>query len=120
VSAGDLARIGGEGEIVIVLSGDDQTLKLPPESFMVPFVRSLVGRGAVVGAGEATTTADAFVEALRGDGSLDGSTLVTVDDLEYPIGGAALVLGLERALSSGQGGHYGVKSGAEGSIPPIP
>lgn len=120
VSEGDLARVGGQGEIVIALSGASDALAVPPESFMVPLVNSLVSRGATVAAGEPADSTDGFVEVLRGDAGLDGSDLVTVDDLAWPIGGAALVLGLERAGAIGQGGDYGVKSGAEAPIPPIP
>jgi hypothetical protein len=51
------------------------------------------------------------------DGGVDG--LVTVDDLDESRGGAALVLGLERRLLTGQGGDYGVKGGAA-PLPPPP
>jgi hypothetical protein len=119
VSEGDLARIGGQGEIVIALSGANDSLALSPAAFMAPFVRSLIARGATVAAGEASSAVDPFVDALRGDGDLDGSALVTVDDLQWPIGAAALVLGLERLIATGQGGDYGVMSGAEAPIPPI-
>jgi len=116
----DLPTLGGRGEIVVVLSGSTEGLALPPESFVVPLVESLVSRGADVAAGEPASTADAFVDVLRGNGDLDGSTLVTVDDLDWPIGGAALVLGLERASTLGQGGHYGFRDSAESPIPPVP
>jgi hypothetical protein len=35
------------------------------------------------------------------------------------MGGAALVLGLEELLATGNGGAYGVKDGAE-PLPPLP
>jgi hypothetical protein len=120
VSEADLADVGGQGEIVIVLSGSSDGLGLPPNAFAVPLVESLVARGATVAAGEAASTADPFVEELRANGDLDGSPLVTVDDLEWPIGGAALVLGLERVASGGDGGHYGWRGSAEAPIPPVP
>jgi hypothetical protein len=50
------------------------------------------------------------VAEVRGGGQ-DG--LVTVDDLDLAAGGAALVLGLDRLLLSGDGGAYGTKDGAE-------
>jgi hypothetical protein len=115
-----LTDVGGRGEIVIVLSGSKDGLSLAPDSFAVPLVEGLVARGADVAAGEPASTADPFVDVLRGKGELDASTLVTVDDLDWTIGGAALVLGLERAASLGQGGDYGYRGNADGPIPPIP
>jgi hypothetical protein len=44
--------------------------------------------------------------------------MVTVDDLDFSVGGAALVLGLERLLL-GQGGNYGIKAGATAPLPPL-
>jgi hypothetical protein len=120
VSEADLAGVGGRGEMVIVLSGSQDGLKLAPESFMVPLVESLVARGATVAAGEAAASIDPFVEVLRGNGDLSSSTLVTVDDLGWPIGGAALVLGLGRVRTVGQGGDFGVNGSAEAPIPPVP
>jgi hypothetical protein len=57
-----------------------------------------------------------YVALVRAAG-LDG--VVTVDDLDRAAGGSALVLGLDRLLSTGQGGDYGVKDGAE-PLPPPP
>jgi hypothetical protein len=45
--------------------------------------------------------------------------MVTVDDLDFSVGGAALVLGLERLLLLGQGGNYGIKAGAMAALPPL-
>ncbi len=120
VPEAELADLGGRGETVVVLSGSSDGVTPAPDSFAVPFVESLVARGAAVAAGEPASTADPFVDALRGNGDLDGSSLVTVDDLDWTIGGAALVLGLERASSLGQGGDYGYRGNAEAPIPPIP
>jgi Copper transport outer membrane protein, MctB len=119
LSESDLVGVGGGGEVIVVITGGEGPLALAPESFMVPLVRSALDRGASVGAGEPSVTTEPFVETLRSDGGLDGATLVTVDDLEWPIGGAALVLGLERLVTLGDGGDYGVKGGAEAPVPPI-
>jgi hypothetical protein len=120
VSEGGLADVGGHGQIVIVLSGSRDGLALAPESFLVPLVQSLVARGETVAAGQSAASVDPFIDVLRGNGDLDGSTLVTVDDLGWPIGGAALVLGLERAVTVGEGGDYGVRGSAAEPIPPLP
>ncbi|MGZ4126262.1 MAG: copper transporter [Actinomycetota bacterium] len=119
LSEGGLTNVGGKDQTVIVLSGSADGLALSPDSFMVPLVVSLVRRDASVAAGESASSVDGFVETLRSNAEVDGSTLVTVDDLAWPIGGAALVLGLERSLSLGQGGDYGVRGGAEAPIPPV-
>ncbi len=120
VSEADLSQIGGQGEIVVALAGGAQPSSVPPDVFMIPFVRALIAHGATVAAGDTASTVDPFVDILRDDADLDGTQLVTVDDLGWPIGGAALVLGLERSLTVGQGGDYGIRDGAEAPIPPIP
>ena len=116
----DLPQIGGRGEIVVALSGSADPLTLAPNDFMVPFVEATVARGGLIAAGEAVTNADPFVGVLRGDDALSGTTMVTVDDLGWAWGGVALVLGLEHAMTTGQGGDYGVNDGAEAPIPPVP
>ncbi len=115
LSATTLAEIGATDQTVVVLAGgQDEEPPMSPESFAAPLVDALVTGVAPVVAGESTTTAIPFVATVRGT---DG--LVTVDDLDLGIGGAALVLGLDELLSTGQGGDYGIKDGAE-PLPPLP
>lgn len=112
-----LATIGGPDQMVVVLAGgDDPEAVMAPEDFAVPLVERLADLGLPVAAGESVDTAVPFVPLLR-DGGTDG--VVTVDDLDESRGGAALVLGLERLLLTGQGGDYGVKGGAA-PLPPLP
>lgn len=112
-----LATIGGPDQMVVVLAGgDDPEAVMAPEDFAVPLVERLADLGLPVAAGESVDTAVPFVPLLR-DGGTDG--VVTVDDLDESRGGAALVLGLERLLLTGQGGDYGVKGGAA-PLPPPP
>ncbi|HEY2965240.1 MAG TPA: copper transporter, partial [Actinomycetota bacterium] len=94
--------------------GEEPTL--PPEAFAVPLVERLAGLGVPVAAGESLLTDYPYVSLVRADGT-DGA--VTVDDLDQSMGGAALVLGLDDLLTSGSGGAYGVKDGAE-PLPPAP
>lgn len=118
VSPGDLPDIGGQ--VVVVLSGGPDEPFAPPQDFLVPLVEGLVQLGATVAAGESASTEYPFVPELRSDDSVgDGTRMVTVDDLDFSVGGTALVLGLERLLLLGQGGNYGIKPGATGPIPPI-
>ena len=120
ISRGDLSGIGGKGQLVIVLSGGRGEPLIDPQLFFVPLVEGLVQRGATVGAGESASTEYPFIPALRADGAAgDGTRMVTVDDLDFSVGGAALVLGLERLLLVGQGGNYGIKAGATAALPPL-
>ena len=116
-SQATLDQIGAPGQVVVVLSGGrGEEPTLPPEAFAVPLVERLAGLGVPVAAGESLLTDYPYVSLVRADGT-DGT--VTVDDLDHPMGGAALVLGLENLLASGTGGAYGVKDGAE-PLPPAP
>jgi hypothetical protein len=117
-SEATLEQIGGAGQIVVVLGGGpSETPTLPPEVFAVPLVGDLSAFGVPVAAGESVTTPApvSFVAGVRADGA-DGA--VTVDDLDLSMGGAALVLGVDRLLATGVGGDYGIKDGAE-PLPPF-
>jgi hypothetical protein len=112
-SEGTLEQIGQPGQIVVVLAGGQaETPTLAPEAFAIPLVQALAELDVPVAAGESATTAVPFVQTVSGDG------VVTVDDLDLSMGAAALVLGLDRLLETGQGGAYGLKDGAE-PLPPF-
>jgi Copper transport outer membrane protein, MctB len=118
-SEATLEEIGAPGQMVVVLGGGPaESPVVPPEAFAVPLVGELSGFGVPVAAGESITTPApvSFVGEVRADGT-DGT--VTVDDLDLSMGGAALVLGLDRLLATGVGGAYGIKDGAE-PLPPLP
>ena len=121
ISDSTLAEIGGRGQLVVVVGGGtvDQ-LSPPSDLFMHPFVTELLASGVVTGAGEGVAANDGFVTELRStvDDS-SGSPLVTVDNIDLPMGASAMVLGLQEALSSGVGGDYGVKDGATRLLPPV-
>ncbi|MBI2236944.1 MAG: copper transporter [Actinobacteria bacterium] len=120
ISDATVPGIGGRDQVLVVLGGGDGEPAVAPETFLVPLVNELVRRNVAVAAGEGTSTSYPFVETLRTDGAArEGDRMVTVDDLDLNLGGAALVLGLEQLLSTGQGGNYGVKAGATGPIPRI-
>jgi hypothetical protein len=112
-----LDEMGSPGQVVVVLSGGrDEEPVLAPETFAVPLVEALAGLDVPVAAGESLLSDYPYVSLVRADGS-DGT--VTVDDLDQAMGGAALVLGLDELLTTGTGGAYGVKDGAE-PLPPAP
>lgn len=111
-----LADLGGPHQVVLVLAGGSQAdPSLPPEAFAVPLVEHLADLGLPVAAGEPVDAAVPFVAALREAGT---EGVVTVDDIDESRGGAALVLGLQRLILTGEGGHYGVKDGSAPLPPP--
>jgi len=117
VSDTTLEQIGGPAQVVVVLSGGpSEEPSIAPETFAVPLIQALEGAGLSVAAGQSRDSAFAFVEQLRADGN-DG--IVTVDDLDASMGGAALVLGLQRLIVSGLGGAYGLADGTEVLPPPL-
>ena len=117
-SQATLEEIGQPGQAVIVLSGGrgEGDPVLAPEAFAVPLVESLASLNVPVAAGESLQNDYDYVSILRENGS-DGT--VTVDDLDHTMGGAALVLGLQDLIATGDGGAYGVKDGAD-PLPPLP
>ena len=116
-SAATLDEIGADGQVVVVLSGGrGEQPVLAPEAFAVPLTEQLADLGVPVAAGESLLSDYDYVSLVRSNGT-EGT--VTVDDLDQTMGGAALVLGLEELLATGNGGAYGVKDGAE-PLPPLP
>jgi hypothetical protein len=116
-SAATLDEIGADGQVVVVLSGGrGEQPVLAPEAFALPLAEQLAGLGVPVAAGESLLSDYDYVSLVRSNGT-EGT--VTVDNLDQTMGGAALVLGLEELLATGNGGAYGVKDGAE-PLPPLP
>lgn len=117
ISDATLATIGGPDQLVVVVAGGPaEDPVMAPEEFSMPLVERLADLGLAVAAGESMGSVSPFVPLVRA-GGVDG--LVTVDDLDESRGGAALVLGLERLLLTGEGGDYGVKGDAL-PLPPLP
>ncbi|HEV8564688.1 MAG TPA: copper transporter [Actinomycetota bacterium] len=123
----DLRDVGGPSTVVVVFASatvdpelDPQSF-LDPRSFLVPFTGELAKAPTVaVAAGEGVSSELGFVAAVRDDGeAFPDGVIVTVDDLDEPIGRAALVLGLANLLASpGDGGDYG--ENGNGFLPPPP
>ena len=120
ISDSTLKDIGGRDQLVVAVGGGPEG-ELSPTSplFMEPFVIQLLSVGVVSGAGESLSSNDGFIARLR-SGVDDSSVapLVTVDNLDLPIGASAMVLGLDGALVGGTGGDYGVKDGSTRLLPP--
>ena len=114
----DLASIGGEELVVVVLAGGEDQPAANPGPFLVPLVEQLVRLEMPTAAGESASSVYRFVPVIRSDTELDGADgIVTVDDLDEAPGAVSLVLGLDQLLVLGRGGHYGFKDGATGSLP---
>jgi hypothetical protein len=121
----DLQDIGGTGTIVVVFAGGTAAPSMSLDAFLLPFVRELATSPHVtpVAVGESLTSVWGFVGSVKGDGDhIPEASIVTVDDLDQPYGGIALVLGLAQVISTpggGGGGDYGVR-GADGFVPAPP
>ena len=111
-----LSLIGGRGQLVVAVGG--ASVAPTPGAFLIPFVRDLVGLGVITGAGESAGPTSDFVVPLRSTVDPGQLPIVTVDDADQPMGGAALAIGLERAAAAGTGGNYGSKAGTSGLLPP--
>ncbi|MGZ8571135.1 MAG: copper transporter [Actinomycetota bacterium] len=121
ISDSTLKDIGGREQIVIAVGGGTAEQLAPSSAlFMEPFVVELLSAGVVSGAGESLASDEGFISELRSN--VDDSSvapLVTVDNVDMPVGASAMVLGLDGALSSGGGGDYGVKDGTTRLLPPV-
>lgn len=110
--------VGGPDQSFVVVAGTaSATIDVPSEAF-VGLTQVLSDQGATVAVGEdLTTSVVGLVDAVRADVSEARGPVVTVDDVADPLGGVALVLGLQRARESGQGGDYGLGEDAD-LLPP--
>jgi copper transport outer membrane protein MctB len=120
----DVQDVGGAGTLVVVFAGGTTDPSMSPNAFLLPFVRELATSPHVtpVAVGESLTSVWGFVGDVRADGDhIPDGSIVTVDDLDQPYGGIAVVLGLADLTSStgGGGGDYGV-TGADGFLPAPP
>jgi Copper transport outer membrane protein, MctB len=103
-------------EAVVVLAGGREPAVVDPNGFLVPLVEGLVTDGARVAAAEALVTRYPFVTVLREDAAVNGE-IATQDNVDQVPGQAGLVLGVQDLLR-GSPGHYGVKDGTSGLLPP--
>jgi Copper transport outer membrane protein, MctB len=118
-SAEDLATIGGDGQVVVVLAGAQRELPTDPGAFLIPLVETLVSLDVSTAAGENFESQTGFVPLVRSESAVAGSDqFVTIDNADEPSGAAALVLALDDLITLGRGGHYGFKDGATAILPP--
>jgi hypothetical protein len=119
ISDSTLEEIGGRGQLVVTIGGGAiEQLAPPSAAFLQPFVTQLLAAGVVTGAGESLVGDDGFVSELRATVDDSSGPLVTVDNVDQPVGGSAMVLAMDEAITRGTGGDYGVKDGASRLLPP--
>ncbi len=109
-------EVGGEDQALVFVAGGTEDAVPAATDVLMPLIHELSRLDIVLVVGERTTSAAGVVEAVRRDVDAIGP-LVTIDDLELSAGAAALILGLDRALQTGQGGDYGIGAGADQLLP---
>jgi len=113
-----LRDVGRPGQAVVVVAGGTGEPVLDPERFLVPFVADLAENGGLVAAGEGMDSQYPFVTRLRSDPTVS-RLIVTQDNVDRLPGEVGLVLALAGLFEDRRPGHYGVKAGADGAIPPL-
>ena len=113
-----LGEIGGRGQLAVVIGGASGELSPASTDFMVPLVEELAGLEVVEGVGESLDADDGFMLAVRSVLDASSGPIVTVDNVDRPVGASAMALGLRSAIVLGTGGDYGVKPGATRLLPP--
>ncbi len=108
------------GTRFVVVSGAGA--EVADDILALPLARALAtgdGRAVAAEAGQDTDGGrGVFVGLLRGDATANGK-VSTVDNLESPMGQAAVVLALEE-LGEARVGHFGVGPGAQRLLPALP
>jgi Copper transport outer membrane protein, MctB len=117
ISDASLAQIGGPGQLVVVVGGGSDVTPAPA-AFLTPLTASLVTLETTTGAAEGLASQAGFVTEVRSQADAEAGPLVSVDDADLPIGGAALVLGLRQVILTGTGGDFGTQDGASRLLPP--
>jgi hypothetical protein len=115
-----LGQIGGRDQLVVVVGGTNGVLSPTSTDFMVPLVEALAVLAVVAGAGESLEANDMFLSSIRSSVDTSAVPLITVDNIDRPVGASAMALGLRAAIAQGTGGDYGVKPGATRLLPPAP
>jgi hypothetical protein len=115
--AGDsvLRSLDGDEAVVVIAGGRDRP-PVDPSRFLLPLAQGLVEDGVRVAAAEPLRTGYPFVALIREAGAV-ADRITTQDNVDQVAGEIGLVLGMENVLR-GAAGHYGVKEGASGLLPP--
>ncbi len=110
--------VGGTRYVVVSGAGAE----VGDDILALPLAQALAAGGGRAVAAEAGQDTDGgrgvFVGLLRSDATVNGK-VSTVDNLESPMGQAAVVLALEE-MGSARVGHFGVGPGAQRLLPALP
>jgi hypothetical protein len=102
----------------VVVSGGGAVDVVPtPTAFLVPMTTSLVDLGMTNAAAEGLASEAGYVAGVRAVVDADTEPIATVDDADLPIGGAALILGIQEVVLTGTGGDYGTGEDASRLLP---
>ena len=116
LSDADLADVGGSDQAVLVVGGGGIAAQTSGDPLLAQLAAGLVERDTVTVAAEGSDADATFVATVR---DLTGSpALVTVDGLDHALSGTALVLGIDSALLTGEGGAWGIGDQATDPLPP--
>jgi hypothetical protein len=120
VAPGEIPRVGGPDQVVVVVTGGDGPPPVPVSKFLVPLVEELDQHPAAwVAVGQSFgRSPEPLVPLIRRDASLSGDRMVTIDDLDPEhFGGLQLVLALQTLIDEGRGGDYGIGPDSESLLP---
>jgi hypothetical protein len=120
VAPGDIPRVGGPDQAIVVVTGGQGPPPVPVSRFMVPLVEELDQHpSAWVAVGQSFgRSPQPLVPLIRSDASLSGDRMVTIDDLDpQHFGGLQLVLALQTLIDQGRGGDYGVGPDSQSLLP---
>ena len=118
LSDAGLLGVGGPEQVVIAIGGGSAASRSASEGFLAPLVANLAELEVLTVAAEGSDPTSTFVSTVRDRTAAGG--LVTVDGLDQAVGGSALVLGIDSATLTGQGGSWGVGDQASQPLPPPP
>ncbi len=118
LSDADLAAVGGPGQAIVVVGGASIGSRSGTQTFLTLLVGGLTDRDMTTAAAEASDRTSTFVSTTAD--AVSSAALVTVDGLDRVVGGSALVLGIEQALQTGEGGSFGLGDQASQPLPPPP
>jgi hypothetical protein len=120
VPPGGLGVVPAAGTRFVVVSGAGA--EVGDDILALPLAQALAAGGARAVAAEPGEDTDGgrgvFVGLLRSDATVNGK-VSTVDNLESPMGQAAVILALEE-LGSARVGHFGVGPEAQRLLPALP
>lgn len=110
-----LVEIGGAGQLVVIAAGGRPPESVPPpESVLVPMTERLDTLGVPTVAVGPSEDPYGYVQAVRDANGIPDCSIVSVDDIDLPIGGLTLAMAVARYVADDDptflaGGDYGLR-----------